>query len=56
MKFVNSSYTKKKDKKDIYDFIVDNREKVFTSCFPVIPLFLRPIIQGEEDFSISSIE
>lgn len=46
---------KKKDKKDVYDFIMENREKVFTCCLPCIPLFLRPIIIGEEDFNYTQI-
>jgi DNA-directed RNA polymerase, beta'' subunit/160 kD subunit len=46
---------KKKDKIDIYEFIMENREKVFTSCFPVIPLFLRPIVLGDEDFMYTKL-
>lgn len=42
---------KKKDKKDAYDFIMKHRDSVFTSCFPILPLFLRPIVLGEEDFN-----
>lgn len=46
---------KRKDKRDVYEFILENREKVFTSCLPVIPLFLRPIIIGEEDYCYAKI-
>lgn len=46
---------KKKDKKDTYDFIMENRDCVFTSCLPCIPLFLRPIVLGEEDFNFAKI-
>lgn len=46
---------KKKDKRDVYEFIMENREKVFTSCLPILPLFLRPIVIGEEDYGYAKI-
>lgn len=46
---------KKKDKRDTYEFILENREKVFTSALPTIPLFLRPIVIGEEDYGYAKI-
>lgn len=48
-------YQKKKEKKPIYDFIRENRAKVFTSCLPCISLILRPIILGDEDFQYTKI-
>ena len=48
-------YQKKKEKRDIYEFIKENRNKVFTSCLPCITLILRPIILGDEDFQYTKI-
>lgn len=48
-------YSKKKNKKDVYDFIQENRDKVFTSCLPCIQLFMRPIVLGDEDFNYAKI-
>lgn len=42
-------YSKKKDKKQIYDFIMENKDKVFTSALPVHALFLRPLVITDED-------
>lgn len=50
-------YSKHRNKKDVYDFLKEeyNREATFTHCLPVIPLFLRPIIIGEEDFNYDKL-
>lgn len=42
-------YSKKKDKKLIYEFIMENKDKVFTSALPVHALFLRPLVITDED-------
>ena len=48
-------YSKKKHKKDAYDFIQENRDSVFTSCLPCMQLFMRPIVLGDEDFNFAKI-
>lgn len=48
-------YSKKKQKTDVYEFIVNNRNKVFCNCLPCIQLFLRPIVLGDEDFNYAKI-
>lgn len=42
-------YSKRKNKKEFYDFIMENREKMFTSALPVHALFLRPLVITDED-------
>lgn len=46
---------KKKEKRDVYEFILENRDKVFSSVFPVISLILRPIVLTDEDFNYAPI-
>ena len=48
-------YSKKKQKKEVYEFIKKHRNKVFCNCLPCIQLFLRPIVLGDEDFNYAKI-
>lgn len=42
-------YSKRKAKKEVYDFIIENKDKVFTSALPTHALFLRPLVITDED-------
>lgn len=46
---------KKKEKAKVYEFLMENKDNMFTHCLPVISLILRPIIIGEEDFNFAKI-
>lgn len=48
-------YLKKKDKKSVYDFIKENRNKVFVKSIPVISLILRPLDVGDEDLRVDPV-
>lgn len=47
---------KKKIKKDLYNDIMDNKEKVFCSHIPIYSAILRPVFISEEDYSYTNID
>lgn len=47
---------KKKIKKDLYNDIMANRQKVFASHIPIYSAILRPVFISEEDYSYTNID
>lgn len=47
---------KRKSKLDVYENIMQNREKVFSQYIPVYSAILRPVFVSDEDFSYTKID
>ncbi|MEI2423253.1 hypothetical protein V6O07_23485 [Arthrospira platensis SPKY2] len=48
-------YSKNKKKKDVYDFILEHRDKVFVSHIPIYSSFIRPVVVTSERMSFFDI-
>ena len=49
-------YKKRKNKKQLYDHIMANREKIFVSCVPVYSAVLREVYITNEEYSYTKID
>lgn len=48
--------SKRKNKLDVYENIMQNKEKVFTQYIPVYSAILRPVFLSDEDYSYTKID
>jgi len=49
-------YKKKKNRSDLYEHIMKNKDKVFTNCIPVYSAVLRQVFFSDEDYKYTPLD
>lgn len=49
-------YKKKKSRKDLYENIIENKDKIFTSSIPIYSSVLRQVFLTDEDYAYTNID